>query len=183
MDRVRHLDLAEPGAGPAAHPADVVGDLEQADRDGFEGPGGENHCVQAVLRLEVVFGFPQIDAELAGQQAGDLAGELRVGVDAGADGGAAEGDLGQTRLGGSDPVEAALELAGVAAEFLPQSDRHGVLQVRPAGLDDVVVFDRLGAQGVPQMFSAGSRGWVMAIWAARWITVGVTSLDDCPLLT
>ena len=64
--------------------------------------------------------------------------ELGVGVDAGADGRAAQGHLGEVLAGLLYALDAALDLARVAEELLAQPDRGGVLEVRPAGLDDVV---------------------------------------------
>ena len=72
-----------------------------------------------------------------------LARELGVGVDAGADGRAAEGDLGEVCSAPSCTRSyAAFDLARVAGELLAEPDRGGILQVRPAGLDDVVELAR-----------------------------------------
>ena len=101
------------------------------------------------------------------------------------DGRAADRQLGQRlRDAVLQPPDAVLDLRGVARELLPQPDRHRVLQVGPADLDDVV--ERLGllverARAGPA--SAGiSRFWIPSS-AATWIAVGITSLDDWPMLT
>ena len=78
-------------------------------------------------------------------------GELGVGVDAGADRRAAERDFLQHRPRLAQPVEAVLHHAGVAAEFLAEADRRGVLKVGAADLDHVVELARLGGQGVAQL--------------------------------
>ena len=77
-----------------------------------------------------------------------------------------------------------LDLRGVARELLPEADRHRVLQVGPADLDDRV--ERAGPSR--RAACAGPRGpgsgvfWIPSR-AATWIAVGITSLDDWPMLT
>ena len=58
-----------------------------------------------------------------------------MGVDARPDGGPTERHAEQLGLGGACPAERFLDLARVAAEFLAEPDRRGVLEVGPAGLD------------------------------------------------
>ena len=77
-------------------------------------------------------------------------GELGVRVEPGADGGAADGELvepGQREL---DALEVGVELRDVAAELLAERERHRVLQVRAADLDDVVELLGLGRERVAQ---------------------------------
>ena len=83
------------------------------------------------------------------------------------------------------PPDAVLDLRGVAGELLPEPDRHRVLQVGPADLDDGV--ERRGLR-VERARASRSQGGDQALLrsppaAATWIAVGMTSLDDCPMLT
>ena len=78
------------------------------------------------------------------RQAGELGdlrrgalGELGVRVEPGADGGAADGELVEAGQHQLDALEVGVELRDVAAELLAERERHRVLQVRAADLDDV----------------------------------------------
>jgi hypothetical protein len=67
-------------------------------------------------------------------------------VQAGADGGAAERDLAEPLAAVADPLDPLAHLRRVAGELLAERDRHGVHQVRPPRLDDVVELLRLGLE-------------------------------------
>ena len=66
-----------------------------------------------------------------------------------------------------------LDLRGVAGELLAQTDRHGVLKVSPADLDDVI--ERLGL-GEASSFWRLSRAGISFLRtpssAATWMAVG-----------
>ncbi len=68
---------------------------------------------------------------------GGAVGELGVRVEPGADGGAADGELVQPGERELDALEVGVELGDVAAELLAERERHRVLEVRAADLDDV----------------------------------------------
>ena len=90
-----------------------------------------------------------------GDLRGGALGELGVRVEPGADGGAADGELveaGQHRL---DALEVGVELRDVAAELLAEGERHRVLQVGAADLDDVAELFRLRRQRVTQARDRG----------------------------
>jgi hypothetical protein len=74
-----------------------------------------------------------------------------VGVDAGADGRAAEGNFGEVFAGLLYALDAALDLPRVAEELLPETNRGGVLEVRPPGLDHGVELDGFVSEGVTQL--------------------------------
>ena len=80
-----------------------------------------------------------------------------MGVDAGADGGAAKGYLRQLRFRVFQSSQGTLDLASVAAELLAEADGRGVLQVRPAGLDDGPEFLRLGLQRGMELSQSGGK--------------------------
>ena len=96
--------------------------------------GGDRH-VERGLGVEVVRGLADVEAGQAGESGTRPERELGVGIDAGPDRRAAERHRQQLGLGGARPADRFLDLAGVAAELLPEPDRRGVLEVRPAGLD------------------------------------------------
>ena len=93
--QVGQADLAQAGARAGAHPADVVADLGQADRDGAQLAGRLDQPVAGALRLEVVAGLGQRQPGGLGQLGDDRGGEAGRGVDPGADRGAAQRQLGQ----------------------------------------------------------------------------------------
>ena len=76
------------------------------------------------------------------------------------------------------------DLRGVAGELLPERDRHGVHQVRAAGLDDVLELLRLAGERRLEPLERGQqRVSVASSSAARCTALGNTSLDDWPMLT
>ena len=70
-----------------------------------------------------------------------------MGVDAGAYGGAAEGDLRKLFPGVGEASDAELDLVGVSKKLLAEAYRCRVLEVGPAGLDDVPEVSGLGFEG------------------------------------
>ena len=70
-----------------------------------------------------------------------------------------------------------------AAELLAERDRHGILQVRPPGLENagelVALCLRAPRPGAsPRRISSAPSARI-----ARRVAVGNTSLVDCPMLT
>ena len=126
------FELADAAAGAGTEEADVVGDLDEADGDGLERAAGFDGGVAGGLGFEMVFGFAEFEAGIAGDGFDGFAGEVDVGVDAGADGGAAEGEFAEVGFEFLEAFDAVLDLAGVAAEFLAEADGGGVLQVGAA---------------------------------------------------
>ncbi len=158
--------------------------LVSATAHASQGAAGRHRRVLGRLRLEVVVGLAKGEAGDCGEAGDHPAGELGMGVDAGAHGRAAQGQFAQ-------PVEAACQppppqghLAGVAAEFLAEADRRGILQMGAADLDDVVECLGLLAQGLLHAVPgpASAVRWISTA-AARWMAVGMTSLLDWPRLT
>ena len=83
-----------------------------------------------------------------------------------------------------DVVGAALDAGGVAAELLAERHRHGVLQVRAAGLQHVGELVAPCARALPASVARGSRRAARArCSSASRVAVGKTSLVDCPMLT
>src|SRR4051812_24083958 len=67
-------------------------------------------------------------------------GEFGMGVESGADGGATDGEVVESVENLLETLDVAIEKIGPATEFLANGERHCVLQVRAADLDDVVEF-------------------------------------------
>ena len=76
-------------------------------------------------------------------------------VEAGAHGRAAQRQLVKPLQGGFEALQAVIKLAHIAAEFLPQRERGGVLQMGAADFDDVVECGRFLLQGVAQRLHIG----------------------------
>lgn len=94
--QVGDVQLAQPGVGAGAHPAQVVVDLGEADGQHAERAGGLDQGVAGALRLEVVARLGDGQARLLREAGDDLLREAGGRVDAGADGRAAERDLRDT---------------------------------------------------------------------------------------
>ena len=119
----------------------------------------------------------------------DLGGDLvprtpPVRVEARADRRAAERELVEVGQRGFDVREAVVELGDPAGELLAERERHRVLQVRAADLDDARELLGLRVERVAQLPHGGDqpvRG--SARPAAMCIAVGKVSFDDCDMLT
>ena len=55
--RRRQFDFAHAEARAGTEPADVVGDLDQADRHGFQRAAGFDRGIASALRFEMILGF------------------------------------------------------------------------------------------------------------------------------
>ena len=133
--QVGQEDLAEPGARSGAHPAQVVGDLDQADGDRAQLARRLDQPVAGALRLEVVAGLGQRQAGLAGSSAitsaANPAGVLMPVP-------TAVPPSGSSPTRGSDARSRSMPYrtcGGVPAELLPERHRRRVHQVGAAGLD------------------------------------------------
>ena len=150
--QVGQRELAETGQRARPHPADVVGDLGQRHRDRLaarrrprparRGPPEPRKSSTAVRN--------SARPVCVDEHLDDLGAEAVGGVEAGADRGAADGQLTEPRQRGLHPFDAGLDLTGVAAELLAQRHRHGVHQVRAAGLDDGAPLPGLGRERLVQ---------------------------------
>ena len=129
-------------------------------------------------------GGRDLEAGLVGEQRAHALGELGVRVQAGADRGAAERDLAEALQRGLDALDPLAHLRRVAAELLAERHRHGVHQVRPARLDDVVELARLRLERARRAGRAPAAGRASSSpSAARCTADGKTSFDDWPMLT
>ena len=107
---LRQDQFAEPDARSRAHPADVVGDFHQRDRQRLERSGSRHQRIVRRQRGEFVRrrferqpGVPAIFAAAIG--------ELRMGIEPGADRRAADGQFKQVRQNRLDTVQIVFELA------------------------------------------------------------------------
>ena len=154
---------AEPGARARPHPAQVVGDLGQRDRDDLEGARDLHQGVAVGLGLEVVERGGDLESGLAGEEGANALRELGVRVQARARGSAAEGDLAEALERAGDAIAAEGDLRGVAAELLAQRDGDGVHEVGAPGLDHVLELLGLGGQRGLQAVEGGQQALVIAV--------------------
>ena len=184
--QVGQADLGEPGARAAAHPAQVVGDLEQRHRERAQLAARLDERVARALRGEVVlrFGERQTGARRRGARSPCLAkpfGALMPVPTAVPPSGSAHSRGSASR----EPGDAVLDLRGVAAELLAERDRAS----RPSGACGPhfttcansrcflrSAFDELLAR-------PGSARRRSPIAAARCTADGNTSFDDCDAFT
>ena len=98
-----------------------------------------------------------LQAGLLLQARAHLLGEPRVGVQPRAGGGAPERDLPDVHERRLHALLAKRDLGGVAGELLAERDRHGVHQVRAAGLDDVLKAFRLARERALELLERGQQ--------------------------
>ena len=127
--------FAQAGARPAAHQADVIGDLVERHGKHPERAMQPHQGFMAGHRGEQVVGHDEGRIQPGGQHPGHARAELGVGVEPRAHRRATEGqrmDIGQRA---PDRRVGQRELRRVGAELLPEGDRRGVLQVGAAHLE------------------------------------------------
>src|SRR5207248_2207085 len=90
-----HVELADAGAGTAAHPPNIVGDFEQRNGDRSHRATRCDDVVDCALGLEVVGRFLQVEAGSLIDEFDGSAWKISVHVDAGANGVATESHLAQ----------------------------------------------------------------------------------------
>ena len=120
---------ASPVVGPDAHPAQVVADLGQPDRDRAQHAAQLDERVAGALGLEVVAGLGELLTGGVVQRLDRGACEPGRGVDAGADGGAAERQLAHPGEHGFESLDGVPDGGGVPAELLARASPAS----RPSG--------------------------------------------------
>ena len=95
--KIGKSDLGEPGARAAAHPPQVVGDLDERDGEPAQLPAGLHQRVARALRREVILRLDKRQPGALREPRDHLAGETLRCVDAGTDRGAAERQHAQPR--------------------------------------------------------------------------------------
>ena len=117
----RQHDLAESRLRPAVHPAQIVGDLHQADRVGLELAAQLDGGILRRLRGEMIVAPRRTGKPVTSRELGrDLRAEFRMGVDAGADCRAAERQFGHARQRRFDPLDRQLDLRRPTADLLTE---------------------------------------------------------------
>ena len=136
--QLRQDQLAEPGARPGAHPADVVRDLRERGGDDLERARGLDQRVAVGLRLEVVERRGDRQPRVRRPAARAPAGRTRGACSARCRSAVPPSGIWPSR-GSASSTRARAEphLRGVAAELLAERHGHGVHEVRAAGLDDL----------------------------------------------
>src|ERR1043165_445786 len=117
--------------------ADVVGDFDEAHGDSSECAAGFHAGIAGGLSFKMIWGFAERQFGFFGELFDGARGEVRVRVDSRAHGRAAQRKFAEMRLNALKPRDAVLDLASVAAEFLPERHGRGVLQMRATNLEDV----------------------------------------------
>src|ERR1700722_16567265 len=147
----RQRNLAQTRQRAAVHPAQVIGDFHEADRDHLELPGELHRGVLGRHGLEVIGCRGERHARDRRELGAETLPELRVRIDAGAHGGAALRQLQQARLCGLLACKSLFALGAPAGELLLQRHRHGIHQVRAPGLHDALNFRLLDLEYVAQV--------------------------------
>ena len=127
--QVGQVDLGQAGGRPRGHPAQVVADLGQADRDGAQLAGQLDQRVLPALGLEVVAGLAERQPGLRSEVGDHLLGEAVGGVDAGADRRAAQRELGHPRQGRLQ----ALDRRAARSRRTPRTPGRASPASRPSG--------------------------------------------------
>ena len=154
--------------------------------DGAQAAAGLQHAVERVLRLEVVVGLADVDAQLLREHGADARRRTP-----GACSRRCRRRCRRAPLRKAPPARAAgapiaaFDLAGVAEELLAEADGRRVLEVRAAGLDDAPELAATSPRSAGlQARRARERACRRSRRApATWMAVGITSFEDWPLLT
>ena len=135
-----------PVVGPADSKPHVVGDAREVHGQVAQRRREEDRVLHGLHRLEQVIALVKRDAAERRQLGHHARVILRMRVQAGAGRRPADAQPPQPLGREFDLVAAALDGGRPGADFLPQANRHGVLQVRPPALDHIVPLGRLAAR-------------------------------------
>ncbi len=142
----RQRDFREPRTRSHAEQPQVARNLRDFHRETSHRTRVRQHVAHALRHPEQVDRGLQRQVRVAGEIRDHRAPVLVAGVEARAHGRRPDIQLAQLRRCGREIAGAAADARGVAAELLAERDRHGVLQVRAAGLQHVREFVRLARQ-------------------------------------
>ena len=147
--------LVEPASWTGREPTDVVGNIEQRDRDGPQLTVTLHQTIALGVGLEMVGRLDQRDARLPGQRLGHPTSELGMRIDAGSHGRAADGKLEHGFERSVGPADREPHLPGKSAEFLAQGQGRGVGQVGASDFEIRLPLARL----LLQRLGAPLQGW------------------------
>ncbi len=136
----RQDQLPQARARAGAQKPQVIGDLEEARRHGFQSAREHDHCVMGRESFEFIRGGHERQAGQLRDLARNAAVPAHTGVQPGANGGAALCQLINIRQARFHPRDALFDLLGIAAELLTQRQRRCVLRMGAADLDDILEF-------------------------------------------
>src|SRR6266851_4123387 len=150
-------EFAEAAARAGGEPANVVGNFHERSEESFQSAAGENDFVVRGKRGE----FVGMRAEGQAGELGDFLcgalGKFGMSVEAGADGGAADGEIIETIESDGDAAAVAVKEIHPAGKFLAEREGRGVLQMRPADLNDASVFLGFGVEGIAKILHGGKQ--------------------------
>src|SRR5438445_771275 len=104
----------------------IVGDLGQTDSQSFQAAAHLDHSVLGCLRFKMILGFAKRKLRHLRNLLDGPGREFGVRVDSRAYCRAAQSKLLQTAGSSPDTLDAELDLASIAAEFLAQANRNHV---------------------------------------------------------
>ena len=148
--RLGEVELPQPTSRSRSQPANVVRNLHQAHGDCAKFPAGLNQGILRRLSLEVVDRLLEGTADLLREECDHARGEFGMCVQTGTHSRPAECHLAQCGLGVPSACNTQFNLPSVSAKLLAQSDRRGILKMRPPDLEHVVELVRFGRQGAVQ---------------------------------
>ena len=134
----RQSDLGEARARPGGHQQQVLGDLGQVDGETAQGGRDGEHRRHRLRRVDEMLGGAQLEAGLLGEVLDHELDVLGLRVQACADGSGADVLLEQQVGGLRDALSRSADRQRVRRELLAEPDRHCILHVRAARLQDVV---------------------------------------------
>ena len=141
---LRDRDLADPAPRPRGQQADVVGDLEQRDREASFRRAHLHHGVVGCEGRELVGGRHERMAGLLRDVLRRHVAEPGVGIQARAHGRAADREFIEPRQRPLDALDPVIELGPPARDLLAERDRGGILKMRATDLHEVgmLLFER-----------------------------------------
>src|SRR2546430_436448 len=145
------VQLPQPRVGSGSEPAQLVRDLHHRIRDGADRAARFHERISGRLRLEMVLRDPELRVGCGTDLLDDATREVWVRVNSRADGGAANREFGERGPRSGHPPNPVIDLGLVPGELLAESDRSGVHQVGPSGLDDRIEFLCLFREAVLQV--------------------------------
>lgn len=153
---LRQVQLSQTTSRTAAEVADILRNLGERRSYSVEGAVGLDDGIVGSKSLELVGCRLELGSSHLRNLLSNALSEAFEGVDTGTNSSATLGQLAQLRQAGLDSLDAEIKLSYISRELLRQGQGSGILQMRPANLDDLLGLELINLllQRIPQALHA-----------------------------
>ncbi len=134
----RKVNLPDPATGTGSQPTDIVGNFEETDGHGFQGPAHPYSTIPSPLSLKGTGWLTEASMALLVDDRDGLFRKPRVGIGSCPDRSPAEGKFIKGLHSLLNPIDAEFHLLSITLKLLTQPDGDGVLEMGSANFENGV---------------------------------------------